>query len=59
MQTVNLDYELHRRVKVKAALEGRSLRDVIDEAVRAVLDPEPKEPTHRPIRRKTRRESLS
>ena len=52
MQTVNLDYELHRRVKVKAALEGRSLKDVIDEAVRAVLDPEP-EP-HRPIRKRSR-----
>ena len=50
MMTVLLDFELHKELKVKAALAGSTVQYLVNEAVRASLDPAP-EP--RPIRKKT------
>ena len=56
MMTVLLDFELHKELKVKAALEGSTVQYLVNEAVRASLDSAP-EPL--PIRKKTHARALS
>jgi hypothetical protein len=35
--TIDFDERLYRRLKVEAARQGRTIRDLVDEAVRSVL----------------------
>lgn len=37
--TVHIDPGLHRAVRVKAAREERTIRDVVEEAIRALVRP--------------------
>ncbi len=52
--TVDIPDELLRRAKSEAALQGRTLRDMIEEGLRRVLDQEPpaEKAADRPQRRK-------
>jgi hypothetical protein len=42
--TVEVPEELYRRAKAQAALEGRKLKDLIEEGLRLVTDPRRKRP---------------
>jgi len=36
--TLRMDVELHQRLKIKAAEEGRTMTDILDELARGYLD---------------------
>ena len=47
--TLNIDDDLYRRLKAKAALEGRKVTELVEEGVRNVLQqrhPTPRTPSH-------------
>lgn len=39
--TLEIDEDLHRRVKAHAALTGRTIKDLVAAGLRAILDPKP------------------
>ena len=41
--TINIDEDLYRRVKARAARDGRTVSDLIEDAVRVRLRPRPRE----------------
>ncbi|HZI97272.1 MAG TPA: ribbon-helix-helix protein, CopG family [Actinomycetales bacterium] len=47
--TLNLDDDLARAVKAKAAAEGRTLTSVVEDALRRALDEKPAEYEHVPL----------
>jgi hypothetical protein len=42
--TLEIDEDLHRRVKAHAALTGRKIKDLVAEGLRAILDAQPSGP---------------
>jgi hypothetical protein len=50
--TVDIPDELFRRAKSEAALRGRSLKDLVEEGLRLVVDRPPPEEKPQPLRRK-------
>lgn len=44
--TIDFDETLYRRLKVEAARRGRTVRDLVADGVRAVLDAPPSPATH-------------
>jgi plasmid stability protein len=43
--TIRMDDELYRRIKARAAAQGRPVAELITDAVRAALDNDPREAT--------------
>jgi hypothetical protein len=42
--TINIDEDLYRRAKARAARSGQTVSEVIEDAVRAALRPRPRDP---------------